>query len=271
MTIYNFSLLNIPFANGAPSNEISPFPDFDRGLGIAFDETDGKPEMKGLNGLFQQITMAAIYLKQRGIPEWDLNLEYPISAFVTKDGRLYKSKTQNTGKTPENSQSDWGVWASVSDITVSTNGNLKKTANANGSIHLEVPTATDAARGAMRFATPSEVVNKSITNAAITPSNASSIAHSTDIGIGQTWKNVIGSRSLGVSYTNASGKPIMISFGMSETEQSASLTARVNGVTVGVLSIKVNWSQSKSSSFIVPSNSSYRIDGIGISFWSELS
>lgn len=175
MTIYNFGLLNIPFANGAPSNEIAPFPDYNRGLGIAFEQTDGKPEMKGLNGLFNIITGSLLYLRQRGIAEWSANYEYPAGSFVTSGSALYKAKKLNTNKPPATSQTDWQLWASVSDITVSTNGNLKKTNNANGSIHLEVPTGDTAQRGVVRFANATEVANKSNVSAAINPSNVKSM------------------------------------------------------------------------------------------------
>ena len=169
--IYNFSMLNVPFANGAISTEIAPFPDWNRGLGIAFDQTEGKPEMKGLNGLFQVLTTSMLYLKQRGIAEWDASLEYPANAFVTDGARLYKSKRVNTNKQPSLSQLDWDVWASISDISVSTNGNLKKTVAADGSVTLEVPTATNAVRGVVRQATSTEVVNGSNVNAFINPAN----------------------------------------------------------------------------------------------------
>lgn len=171
MTIYNFTLLNVPFASGAPSSEIAPFSDFIRGLGIAFDETEGKPEMKGLNGLFNMITTSALYLKQRGICEWDKDLEYPIGAFVTDSNKLYKAKRQNLNKQPSLSQADWDMLAFVSDISVSTNGNLKKTTNTDGTVLLEVPTASTEQRGAIRFANSTEVVNKTNVNAAIRPSD----------------------------------------------------------------------------------------------------
>ena len=61
MTIFNFEMLNVPFANGAISTEIAPFPDWNRGLGIAFDQTEGKPEMKGLNGLFQVPILVPVF------------------------------------------------------------------------------------------------------------------------------------------------------------------------------------------------------------------
>lgn len=171
MTIYNFQLLNVPFANTAIASEIAPFPDYNRGLGIAFSQTDGKPEMKGLNGLFNIITASMLYLKQRGISEWDATLEYPANAFVTDGEKLYKSKLINTNKQPSLSQLDWDVWASISDISVSTNGNLKKTIASDGSVTLEVPTATDSQRGAVRQATSTEVANKSNVNAYINPAN----------------------------------------------------------------------------------------------------
>ena len=164
-------MLNVPFANGAISTEIAPFPDWNRGLGIAFEQSDGKPEMKGLNGLFQVLTTSMLYLKQRGIAEWDATLEYPANAFVVEGARLYKSKRVNTSKQPSLSQLDWDVWASISDISVSTNGNLKKTVAADGSMTLEVPTATDSQRGAVRQATSAEVANGSNVNAYVTPKN----------------------------------------------------------------------------------------------------
>lgn len=178
MTIFNFEMLNVPFANGAISTEIAPFPDWNRGLGIAFDQTEGKPEMKGLNGLFQVLTTSMLYLKQRGIAEWDAALEYPANAFVTDGAKLYKSKRTNTNKQPSLSQLDWDVWASISDISVSTNGNLKKTVAADGSVTLEVPTASDSQRGAVRQATSTEVANNSNVNAYINPYQAASIVAS---------------------------------------------------------------------------------------------
>lgn len=178
MTVFNFELLNVPFAVNAISSEVAPFPDYQRGLGISFEQTDGKPEMKGLNGLFQSITTSILYLKQRGIPEWDSALEYVAnSSWVMRSGKLYRAIRNNTNKPPETSQSDWSVWASISDISVSTNGNLKKTVATDGSgaITLEVPTATDSQRGAMRFATASEVANKSNVSAAVKPSDVQSL------------------------------------------------------------------------------------------------
>ena len=269
MTIYNFGLLNIPFANGAPSGEIAPFPDYDRGLGIAFEQTDGKPEMKGLNGLFNIITSSLLYLRQRGIGEWSSDYEYPVGSFVTSGASLYKAKTVNTNKNPATSQTDWQLWASVSDITVSTNGNLKKTNNANGSIHLEVPTADTTQRGAMRFANATEVVNKSTTQAAVTAANAATVAQSTDLGVGQTWQNVTSSRSIGNTYTNNTGKPIQVLIVANGSTSTTGNSIIVGGVTIA--EFYTHNSMTAPFSFVVPSGQTYKLNlKTSINSWSEL-
>lgn len=170
MTEYNFNLITA-FANSAPNNEIEAFPDYDRGLGIAFVETDGKPEMKGLNGLFSLLTVSLLALKQRGILTWTTGFEYKQGAFVVELNRLYQAKTDNTSKQPSLSQNDWQVWASVSDIDVDTNGNIIKTAKAGGAFTLKVEDATTTIKGVARFATATEVINKSNVSAAVTPKN----------------------------------------------------------------------------------------------------
>ena len=170
MTEYNFNLITA-FANSAPNNEIEAFPDYDRGLGIAFVETDGKPEMKGLNGLFSLLTVSLLALKQRGILTWTTGFEYKQGAFVVESNRLYQAKTDNTNKQPSLSQNEWQVWASVSDIDVDINGNIIKTAKAGGAFTLKVEDASTTTKGVARFATATEVANKSKVSAAVTPKN----------------------------------------------------------------------------------------------------
>lgn len=170
MTTYDFNLITA-FANSAPSNEIEPFPDYDRGLGIAFVETDGKPEMKGLNGLFSLMTVSLLALKQRGILNWTTGFEYKQGAFVVESNRLYQAKVDNTSKQPSLSQDEWQVWASVSDIDVDTNGNIIKTAKAGGAFTLKVNDASTTVKGVVRAATATEVTNKSNVNAYVTPKN----------------------------------------------------------------------------------------------------
>ena len=259
MTIYNFQLLNVPFANTAIASEIAPFPDYNRGLGIAFSQTDGKPEMKGLNGLFNIITASMLYLKQRGISEWDATLEYPDNAFVAEGAKLYKSKRTNMAKQPSLSQLDWDVWASISDISVSTNGNLKKTVASDGGVTLEVPTATDSQRGSVRQATATEVANKSNVVAYITPANASTISQSTDIGVGQAWQNLTSSRSIDTDYTNNTGKPIQVLASFRGTSAgSDSISVIVGGISI-LQTGNIVENDIANVSFIVPNSTTYSI------------
>lgn len=269
MTIHNFDLPNEPFANGATVGEIAPFPDYERGLGIAFDQTEGKPEMKGLNGLFNAITEALLYLRQRGIGEWSSTIEYPKGYFAVEGESLYQAKETNTGKQPSLSQIQWKKRLDLSEISVSANGNLKKTVNSDGSVVLEVPTATNSQRGAVRQATSAEVANRSNVNAYVTPSGASAIAKTTDLGVGQTWQTP--SRSKDTTYTNSTGKPIMVIVGVDDNNSFAGLTVVIGGVTIlNVLDFGANGTHPVT--FIVPAGSTYRVNTTSntIRSWAEL-
>lgn len=91
------------------------------------------------------------------------------------------------------------------------------------------------------------------------------------IGINQTWKNLTSSRSVGVSYTNTSNKPILVVLtGQGEGDNSAKIA--VDNVTVAILGgIKI-YSINRGVSFIVPPGSKYLVESTAvIAVWSELS
>ena len=52
------------------------------------------------------------------------------------------------------------------------------------------------------------------------------------VGVGQTWQNVAGSRALSTTYTNSTGKPIMVNVEVSGGSAGAAGTLVVSGVTV---------------------------------------
>lgn len=94
------------------------------------------------------------------------------------------------------------------------------------------------------------------------------------IGVGQTWKNVLASRSSGVTYTNTTGRPIMVIVGAGDTSnQSPTLTVVVDGITIisGVYDAATGGGNI-SVSFIVPAGSTYSatITVTTISHWVEL-
>lgn len=268
MSVFNFGFKN-PFANGADSSEIQPFPDENRGLGIAFDQTEGKPEMKGLNGLFNKITQSLLSIRQNGLLGWVNDLEYIQGGFVVESGKLYQAKRNNTNKQPSLSQNDWELWSNSANITVDSNGNIIKTNNTNGSFSLKVEGATTSKKGVSKFASAYEVINNVSDLVATTPKNVSDIAQSTDFGVGQSWQNVTSSRSSGVAYINNTSKPITVTLTIRDRNKSAPFTVHVNSVLI--IDVDDFYEGAFPITFIVPPSSIYIVTtGNTIRNWSEL-
>lgn len=94
------------------------------------------------------------------------------------------------------------------------------------------------------------------------------------LGVGQTWQDVTASRALGTTYTNSTGKPIMVSVGSHTSAgiYQMTLIATINGVAV-------KFSQSSDSTgntsvggvVIVPNGATYNItSGYTLTYWNEL-
>lgn len=115
--------------------------------------------------------------------------------------------------------------------------------------------------------------NPTITNTGVTSVNGSTGAVTVSaIGSGQTWQSV--SRSLGTTYTNSTGKPIMVM--ASVRCQGSSTPARAY---VGGLMISNNYAADCCGvpqtpvfplSFIVPDGTSYYCTGASLVEWAEL-
>lgn len=163
MTLYNKPRAEL-FAQDAPVSEIKPFSAWLRGLGIAFVETGGFPEMESFNGLLQALNEYIKYLEQNGFAEWSADLEYPIGAGVRVGAVWYRAKTQNLNKPPATSQNDWSVFLNASDLSFSDPLQL-----VGGTVSIKDATTTQ--KGVARFATASEVTNRTNVSAAITPAN----------------------------------------------------------------------------------------------------
>lgn len=88
------------------------------------------------------------------------------------------------------------------------------------------------------------------------------------IGVNQTWQVVTASRSKGITYTNSTGKPIMVVITMVNSTVQQTYTAIVGGVTI--LST-YNHSLSQCFSFIVPAGQTYMVNGSSnMGKWAEL-
>ena len=130
-----------------------------------------------------------------------------------------------------------------------------------------VSVATTSNAGIVELATEAEAQAGTATDKVVTPDNLGS----TVIGIGQSWQDVSGSRTLNTNYTNSTGRPIMVAI---STTSGATYDINVGGVKIanGGESASFVGSVEQTKSFIVPDGDSYQISGTGviISHWAEL-
>jgi len=97
------------------------------------------------------------------------------------------------------------------------------------------------------------------------------------LGVGQTWQNLTGSRAIGTTYTNNTGKPIMVSVS-ANTSVAASLTLSriVNGTAIGfsTTSLTTVGSSCDAGTWIVPDGATYACNIFAgtpsLQRWSEL-
>jgi hypothetical protein len=87
------------------------------------------------------------------------------------------------------------------------------------------------------------------------------------IGVGQTWQNVLGSRAVGTTYTNSTGRPILVNVDCNSTGNN---TLTIGGVVVGTINSTGNRG---TITGIVPSNTTYILssgNSIALNVWAEL-
>ena len=260
MTIYEKPRSEV-FASNAPESEISTFTAWLRGLGIAFDETNGLPEMKGLNNVFNLLNQYIKYLEQNGFSEWSPDLEYPIGAGVRVGAVWYRAKTQNTSKPPATSRNDWELFLNASALTYGNPIYIENNV-------VKVRGATQTQSGVVQFANDIEIFQKANVSKVVNPSQAFSMG----LGVGQTWQDLTGQRISGQTYTNNTGKPIQISIVMRDSGLSSPASLNISGVLVfsipdfGVL-------QYISLDKIIPAGATYTLNAGNnpIITWAELS
>ena len=126
----------------------------------------------------------------------------------------------------------------------------------------QLPAATTSTQGAV-------VLNNSLTSTSITEALTAAQGKvlkdtldntvASSFGVGQTWQNLTSSRASGVTYTNSTGKPILV------IVNTYGGTSIVDGVTLRYIGFDTegDWS------FIVPSGSTYSVTG-NIQSWAEL-
>lgn len=161
----------------------------------------------------------------------------------------------------------------IVDSLSSTATDAALTANQGKVLGDRTQQATTTNVGISRFANASEVANKSNSNVAINPSNAATIAQSTDFGVGQTWQDVISSRNAGTTYTNNTGKPIQVNIKVTgSTNRFSEAELRSNGVLIAATD-PGNSDYTGMLTAIIPDGRNYSLTlGTGTTFtlWAEL-
>ena len=201
MTIYDRPRAEV-FASNAPPSEIRPFDAWLRGLGIAFDETNGFPEMESFNGLLQSLSIYIKYLEQRGLAEWRNDLEYPIGAGVQVGLSWFKAKRQNLNKPPATSQDDWELLVNASALSYVEPLYIENNV-------VKIRDATKTQKGIVRFATDAEAQSGAKVSAAVTPDQAIM----SSFGVNQKNIDVTSERAASVfsTWVNNTNKAILVS------------------------------------------------------------
>ena len=89
------------------------------------------------------------------------------------------------------------------------------------------------------------------------------------IGFGQTWQNLIGSRSLGVTYTNSTGKSIFLQVSTASAGDT-SISVTVNGLLIYLGRNSVSGG-SPYGSILIPNGNTYNVSVSGaLQTWYEL-
>lgn len=96
------------------------------------------------------------------------------------------------------------------------------------------------------------------------------------VGVGQTWQDMSASRASGTTYTNSTGKPIMVNVFNNALDAGFTISATVGGVLVGYAGGGAGGDARRAGtvSFIVPDGTSYAVTysayGLSSIKWSEL-
>lgn len=93
-------------------------------------------------------------------------------------------------------------------------------------------------------------------SSAVTSSHDYKLANSC-IGVGQTWQDMTGSRSIGTTYTNSTGKPIQVAISGNTTSGTVTrfyINSALAGHDSGNNGVLNQWS------YIIPNGATYEVD-----------
>ena len=193
------------------------------------------PDGLDFNGVLNILSQAVVFLQKGNAYQFDASLApYPIGALVRSNDNLttYQSTVPNNSNNPNSNMTGWRVY--------------------NGSGFIVDNLTTNDGTKAL-----SAKQGKALNDQAF--------------GVGQAWQAVKGNRSAGVTYTNNTGKPIMVIVSVNDSGSLSPITVVVGGVTI----INVEDFGSLGTipiTFVVPIGATYKFNSNSnpIRAWAEL-
>jgi hypothetical protein len=150
-----------------------------------------------------------------------------------------------------------GSITGITDLAVADGGTGSSTLTANAVL-------LGNGTSALQSVAPSTSGNVLTSNGTTWTSAALTLS---EIGVGQTWQNVLAIRARNTNYTNTTGKPIMVNIWINDRTDGGDLIC--DGVTISFLNGSSG--QGAAVSGIIPNNSTYSFSGTAtISGWAEL-
>ena len=152
------------------------------------------------------------------------------------------------------------------NINASTTNGLVLTSDTSGELKLQANGADIATVSSTGIAM---AAGKTLPAASLTGTlpaiDGAALTGIPNLGVGQTWTNVIGSRSAGVTYTNSTGKPIVVLF---SDGNSNIATVSINGTKIGELYASAA-SVASIATLIIPNGDTYSLSAMP-DYWWEL-
>ena len=223
-------------------------------------ESGGKPPSRSdMNGILHGITENLRYLLGGCVPKFSSTFAaaiggYPVGSIVQDNAgaNCYRNLVDGNATDFNTTPASIGVsWELVygPDKTV--------------------PSATTSLQGKVELATIAETQAGTDTTRAITPAGLAA----TVLGMGQAWSNVMGSRALGTTYTNSTGRPILVNVTMLPTTNGQSPFLTINGTLNLVGTGQQTSGQGMSVFGLVPNGATYLAGpsaAATLTAWSEL-
>ena len=252
------------FASDAKDGEIVEFPNVKRGWGVT-ENLGFIPPMEYFNAAFNRVDKSLAYQLQRGVGEWDKDLEYPIGAVVSLNGVVYVAKSQNTNKNPSKNKEEWHViankeWCEQTFLNKKDKIDTYTKEESDEKFALKddlPPLATETKEGIAKL---KNIINAKQTDAAVTEKAVVDFVQSHTppaLGVAQSWSDVTSSRDTNITYTNTTDKPIMVMIS-GEPRIEGDLFIFVNGAKI--FTQELDATSVTSLSFIVPPKATYRAE-----------